>query len=592
MRRILPALLAVLAVACSAEPGRTGSSSDELRELSEAEVLADLETLGATIRASYGPLDYKHELFGLDLDHEMDLARARVHEAKTEGERLRALYVLTGQLRDLHVSLTAGRDSDGAAQKMLPVTLAPVEDGKYAITVVQPWYENPQVAVGDVVTSFDGASLAELETSLATFADYGVLTSSRERWASHLVNRKRWMPDVLQPKGETAKVGIERADGTKAIVELPWTRKLDLAEQLRSFLPPAPDEGTPAAAQPRALPISPQAIQMQLEESQPRTAAPGPFPNAPFFYNETVANELGLAEVKPSIVPETATGLGAVKYSYNGKTLLLLRIPTWNPPDIEANLDWIHTLLMESQQGAAEDADVSKRPIDAVIIDETHNGGGTPSYVQGVASMFVTDPIPGDSMSFRADRKWLDSFASSISYDTETAASKKYWTDGTRALESAIDSGATVSPLMRDPYVSYGTDIPVGDEAYGPTITAHPKGVWKGPTVVLVSSRSVSAADMFPMVMQNGHVATIFGTQTAGGGGMVEQMLTLTNTGLAFHCTRGFFGAYPTDGGPFRYIENNGVVPDVPHPLTAADVRGKYVDYVKHFSEVASTLKR
>lgn len=582
MRRPI-AFLAVLATACGASSAPTTTSHSDLRELSEAEIMADLESLGASIRTSYGPIDFKREHVGFDLDSEMELARATVHAGRTEGERLFALYQLTGHLKDLHVGLTAGLASDGAYTRTLPFTLAPVEDGKYVVVATLPAARGA-VAPGDVVTAFDGTAVADLEKILATFADYAVLTSSRERWATYLTSRRSWMPATLLPHGDTAKLTIDRADGTEVTVEVPWGRSANLSEQVAKLMQPATTARATTPTAPRALPVSPQALEMQAEDARIPTAsdADAPFPNAPFFYNATTSSKFGFTAVTPSVVPPTASGLGAVKYVYNGKTLLLVRIPTFLPPDIDANLDWLATLLADAEQG----------PLDAVILDETHNGGGTSLYAQGIASLFVTTPIPADTMSYRADRAWLESFGIDVQFLADTPTAKKFFGDSLLDLEKAIDTGATLSSLWRDASITYGTDIPVGDEAYGPTITAHPKVTWKGPTLVLTNSRSVSAADMFPLIMQNGGVAKTFGARTAGGGGMVEVVTTLTNTGLAFSCTRGFFGAYTKDGSSFRYIENNGVEPDFPHPLTTADVRGAYVDYVKHFSDVASTLRR
>lgn len=591
-RTLLPALLAVLAAACSAGSETNVSSTSDLRALTQSEVLDDLETLGHAIRTSYGPIDFKKEHIGFDLDAELELARAQVRGATTEGERLFALHRLAGHLKDLHVSLTGGIASDGAGAMSLPFNIVPVEDGKYAINRVYPLAAG-KVAVGDVVSSFDGIAIADLEATLSTFSDYAVRTSSRERWAGQLVYRPSWMPAALKPQGPTAKIGIERADGTSAVVEVSWSQADDYSKYVARFLQPA-QPATPAPA----LGISPIAVEMELEEKRgaPAEAAPdAPFPDVPFFYNESVSTQLGFAKVVPSTVPAGATGLGAVKYAYNGKTILLVRIPTFAPPDESANLDWLSTVLAEAQQGSADDADVAKRPIDAVVIDETRNGGGSPAYATGVVSMFVTDPIPASSESIRADRDNLEAMSSYLSYarnDADPQTASKFWGNRLASVQKAIDSGETLTPLDRSPWVDYGTDIPVGNEAYGPSVIAHPKGGWKGPLLVLTDGRSVSAADKFPMLIQNGGVGKTFGVQTGGGGGMVERVLTLTNTGLSFSCTRGLFGVAPPGGGPFWYIENNGVKPDYPHPLTAADVRGKYVDYVKHFSDVASKLTR
>ena len=71
-----------------------------------------------------------------------------------------------------------------------------------------------------------------------------------------------------------------------------------------------------------------------------------------------------------------------------------------------------------------------------------------------------------------------------------------------------------------------------------------------------------------------------------GGGGNVEQVATLTNTQGQLSISRGLgtvfdpTGAYPEA----RFIEDNGVTPDVSYAYTLADFRAGYVAYATAFN--------
>jgi C-terminal processing protease CtpA/Prc len=117
---------------------------------------------------------------------------------------------------------------------------------------------------------------------------------------------------------------------------------------------------------------------------------------------------------------------------------------------------------------------------------------------------------------------------------------------------------------------------------------------WTKPAIVLIDELSVSCADFVPAVLKANGTMPVFGQRTMGGGGNVEGVATLTHTRARLNLSRGLAtvfdpsGAYPEA----RFIEDNGVVPDVVFSHTLADFRGGYVAYVRAFNaELAKSLK-
>jgi hypothetical protein len=89
-----------------------------------------------------------------------------------------------------------------------------------------------------------------------------------------------------------------------------------------------------------------------------------------------------------------------------------------------------------------------------------------------------------------------------------------------------------------------------------------------------------------PLIVQANGIAPIFGQRTMGGGGNVEQVTTLQNTQAVLNLSRGLGTVYdPTGAYPdSRFVEDNGVTPDISYSHTLSDFRAGYVGYVAAFN--------
>ena len=106
----------------------------------------------------------------------------------------------------------------------------------------------------------------------------------------------------------------------------------------------------------------------------------------------------------------TSIPLRAFKYKHADKTILLVRIPSYIVPNNNyANaIGWLAALLKDNvTPPEAPPESLADTPADVVVIDETHNPGGSVPYVSGLARLFTSKPIPNFVQANHADRHWI-----------------------------------------------------------------------------------------------------------------------------------------------------------------------------------------
>ncbi|HYP14171.1 MAG TPA: S41 family peptidase, partial [Bryobacteraceae bacterium] len=103
---------------------------------------------------------------------------------------------------------------------------------------------------------------------------------------------------------------------------------------------------------------------------------------------------------------------------------------------------------------------------------------------------------------------------------------------------------------------------------HAPTMDQHPvEHAYQKPVIVLVDEFSISAADIFPGMMQDNNAALLVGTRTSGAGGSVSGWLTGTHSEALASNTNTLVvrrGPVVSEGYPTaQYVENVGVKADV-----------------------------
>lgn len=195
--------------------------------------------------------------------------------------------------------------------------------------------------------------------------------------------------------------------------------------------------------------------------------------------------------------------------------------------------------------------------------------------VDAAASFFTNTPQQGMLFQLRPTRAWLNQ------YEKEYLSEKNDWNKRIikreiNAIRKALESGQELTDPVALGMDPQGTLRPVKTES-GKTVT------YTKPVLLLINGQSCSGGDAFPAIMQDMGVATLFGERTIGCGGSVRDQDVLNYSDLTVRFTHSMMvRAKPVtlpDGTQTNYIENVGVIPDIPYEFSEKDFYNDYENY-------------
>jgi hypothetical protein len=561
--------VAALGLGCSSEDRTTlaargiGASTAPLRDMTKAEASQDLEQLFNYVHTLYGPYEYKEQRFGYSIAALEDTARSMLGASPgDDGFYTAANWFLT-RLNDGHVSLQPGPDSNPITTYEVGLVLQPVEGKALVAELFDPSLADEGISYGDEVTSVDGVSpfdqLSEYEKVEPVIGN--------DVSNQHLIIRALIRPGysaALRPTAPAAHVEFRRADGSEYSRDLVW-------REVRTDPVPFvfPPNKLPALGKDSFLAQNALMLNAFARGSIATIGA-----TQPFFYNAATSAAFDITPVTPNAQMLAKYGVdpGAVPadifsalYSYAGKSILLIRQSSYDADDSDTRIAYYRAILDQYDDFA-----------DGLIVDQTHNPGGSIQYCVDFARLFLSQPGQNFVEAFNTDRTWINDLRGAAASIDPTLSSEQSQEYELRAavVEKAYDAGQRLAP----PQPLYlDKDLPP-DPAY----------VWTKPRLVLIDELAGSCADVFPMLIKRNAAAPLFGRRTMGLGGNVEMVGTLTNSTAQLNLTRGLFTThrddetYPKEG----FVENNGVQPDIEHEITVADFRAGFVDYMAHFSSV------
>jgi peptidase S41-like protein len=554
------------ASACSGEdstavqPPIISSLEAPLRDLTAEEASDDLEQLFSYVQGLYGPYEYKEARFGYSIEALEASARERLASSPGDDGFYETANWFLSRLQDAHVSLTAGVSSNPVVTYRILVDLQSVEGKALVARLGDPALAEIGIDIGDEVVSIDGVAPHDLLDEISELESLANPVSNQQL-VGYAFSRPGFATR-LRPSGPTAHVVFGRADGSEYARDLIW-RQLERAP-VRFVQPP---EGLTRLRDDSFLWQS----RAELDSGSPEASIFSLGAPQPFFVTSETQAAFGVQPVIPSpetlaalqIDPDALPDIFAGVYEYQGKKILLLRQPTYAPPDIILALRYyVGTLIdFESQ-------------VDGLVIDQTHNPGGSVGFVSEFFELFAGDAPRKFVQALNADRSWIDGFRANAADADPTLAGEVARSFLLRAakVESAYDAG---EPLT--------APLSLSDDRLLDTIGY----VWKKPLLVLIDELAVSGGDAFPLLIRANHVAPLFGQRTMGGGGSVELVAQLPHSHAGLRLTRGLFTASRPNGtyAQTDFVENRGVVPDILHELTVADYRAGFVGYMTHFSE-------
>jgi hypothetical protein len=386
----------------------------------------------------------------------------------------------------------------------------------------------------------------------------------------YLTIRPFFLDESLLPEaGATATLDFVRADGSRYTVQTPWTATSLLPK--RAPQAPVMTKFGIEDAMAQANEWATYTTQAEAEINKLGVAAP-------FFLSQAFIDTFKPVAVRPSdqnladFGTPACTGGGyacyrnfSVIYEYNGKKILLTRIPSYQPgetanPGTANDQGYYLALFFEFRDQA-----------DVLVVDDTHNPGGSVSFGTNVYAALLSRPGPSFGFRFNTDRKWIQRFRTSqqqllASADPATQAAGKLLQERTDIIETAYDRNEALTRVI--PFGTFPETIP--DFSFG----------WRKPFVILADELSFSGGDALPMLVKASKQGVVFGARTAGLGGTVELGTTTSAINGDLRVTRGLFVATKPDGNyvDADFVEDNGVLPDVPYTVKAADFRAGYVD--------------
>lgn len=566
-------------VACA--PERSGLESSHevaaVRALTKSEKEKDFDVFVEAFRTLYGPLPYKEKRFGFKFEEIVAEFTEKVKNAQSDEEFVGVLNEFATRFKDGHVGVSVPV-GDASTVYKVPLFVIPVENRAIVAEVEdQSVTTTHGIEVGDEILEIDGVKPFDLLSIIKKYNTLGNEVTD-QHFIFRALSRPAYMTE-LKPTRSTVRLKIAKPTGQILERELVWNVLNDEFTVLR---PRVLEHPLTHVASVKAQEIISSANVRKMSDDVPFWLTPQVI-RVTRMKAVAPSEETFKANLKAAGLPETTAmpKIFAAIYRFDGtqfgkgKTILITRIGTYNHRDrneYPTRIAWYKALLEDYEP-----------LIDALVIDQTHNGGGSLNYGLDFISLFVNGQARGVVNFLNADRRWLTGFmATSQHFSRQKVGELKNIADlGYRLVEQAIDKGLR---LTEQP-------IPIGNGQYH--IQSSRAGFGK-PVLMLIDELSGSCGDLVPLVMKENGLATLFGERTGGWGGNVETVATLPNSSIELSLTRGLFLVYNPDG---KYdlengvVENNGVQPDIHYQHTVTDVRLGFINYVFAFSKAAASLE-
>ncbi len=541
-----------------------GDNTASLRSLSQDEAQADFVQLVAWVKGLYAPLEYKERRFKFKIE---DLAKKYSEELKSAQNDVEifGLYrKFLSEFHDGHININFDFNSSGVDYYAVPIFISPFEDRFIITSIAQSSFELLKVSIGDELLSIDGQDPKELMKIINQYYSNANEISSRQN-AYFMLYRPAIIKE-LKPTKRKVLLKLSKPDGTTYETEVTWSL-LKPAIKIPNLTNPMLPSGTSASWGVRETALK------YAESMKDHGGVEKYGQKMPIFFSPNVIDsyrpiKIGASRdllMKINIGRAQVVDVPAYIYKFADKTILLLRVETFSPEDLDYQIYLAnYAAILEEYQSQ----------VDVLVLDVTHNPGGILQFAQDLSSLFV-DNNTSSAVVLRtnADRAWLLNFNNILRQVDEAVAPEAFQILQTRAakIEQAYDRGDDLSEALPLDYVSF-------------YITGNK--IWQKPMLVLTDELSASSADAFPMLIKNNKIAKIFGQTTAGLGGSVEVVGSLINSSAEIRLTRSLFSSFQADANysDEMLVENNGVEPDYKYEHTVEDFRNGYIKYFQEFS--------
>ena len=497
--------------------------------LSTDEKLRDLDQIVSIMKSGYGPLHYKTETQGLELDQIREKYANKIRSSRTNAEFYYLLVEFVAAFRDSHFS--ASLPSGYSAT--LPFSTDLVE-GKVLIDTVNKKSEGLPFARGDEIVEINGQPVSVLVDQLQKGVGAGNPETARRKAAMRIAMRSG--AQVPVPAGH-AEVTVRNLSGALQTVKLNWEVT-----------------GSPIdEADPKTLPI--------LNQSDPKDEM------------KLLSIRDYWEEFEGPQAEDSYRCSGRTRITIPADATIIMQKPfvAYYHPTPKGNIGYLRIGEYQPQGGSGEveyDArfaqyeyaiGILEKETVGLIIDQDHNCGGSVDFMHRMAAFFIAGsfrPLQFQLLANKENyilyRQW---FNSRTPYTPERENLERVF----NLVKSTWETNEFLTPLT----------------AIDGALEITPNHVqYTKPIVMLVDEMSGSGGDAFPALMQGYGRAKVLGNHTMGAGGNVRDLPPLNFSQVKLKLTKSLF--YRPDGIP---VENNGVTPDYPYLITKDDFIGGYLNY-------------
>lgn len=552
----------------------------EQQEL-KAKMINDFNIIKNIFEVKYAPAEWKLQYAGWELEEHINIAKEKILSKGniTVKDYQKIVKDFFKSTRDYHV----GVQFYSTAVAFLPFRLQGT-NGRYFVTWVDSSLNSP-LKVGDEILQFDGMPIHDAVTKVKVAESDDLDSPTAQALAELFFTMRVGMMGHQTPSGPVAIVAKQKGSGKTLSCTLTWTYKPDdvkldafLQSELSTFKKPT---------QAFNIETTEQSKQTPLEALTQHPYFQKKFSYAGYDGMQAVVqklsrgdtekeNEIQVLGSKTSFVPklgkivwEAAADNTFHAYLYKApdkRVIGYIRIPSYMGGSSAAN-DFATLIALFEKRS------------DALVIDQVNNPGGVLYYMYALASMLTQSPLHVLPQRVTITQEDV--------YTAYTLLALLADLEGEGSSETSADiAGYPFDQKLVQELIKYYNFI-IDEWNKGhyftencyldgvATVAKNPKASYSKPILVLVNPLALSCGDIFPAILQDNKRATIFGTKTAGAGGVLLQDSHSNRFGIAGYSLTGSLVSRH-DKQP---LENLGVTPDIVYELTEADFQENYSGY-------------
>lgn len=496
------------------------------RPLLPAQKLSDLNQLVGTIKSGYGPLKYKEQHLGLNIDMLAREYAEKIAATKTNGEFYYLLVQFVAEFQDSHF----GASLPTTHKSKLNITTDYV-DGKVLIENINREklsLEQFPFIKGDEIVTFNDKPVQEEINKLIPYMGQGFKLSAQRKATMSLTQRSATKLPV-----QTGKVtlGIKRFKSDKMEnVELTWELSGKPVDEFIS------SNKTASVS----VPLNFDQIQLPKDQIENAYRCSG-------TTRIKIPADATIIMKEPFVAYYHPTAKGNIGY---------LRIPHYSPVEADPTVD---AYRMRFRQYEYAVATLEKNTV-GLIIDQDHNCGGSVAFLHDIVSLFAKEEFAPMQFELLANKE------NYIKY-TE-------WLNEATPYTLEVENVDRVRDLIFNTWMTGENRLTTKISIFGNLTEPKNKITYTKPILMLIDELSGSGGDAFPSIMQGIGRAKLLGTRTMGAGGHVIELPPLNNSQILVRMTKSLF--YRPDGVA---VENNGANPDITYFPTQNDFVSEYQDY-------------